>query len=493
MYRIKLITILFFNSILSFAQVITPLERNDYKKLTSHSELMQFLADVSQLCPLIKLDTLIISAGGKPIPVMKISKDELPINNQKIKVFIFAQQHGNEHSGKEASLYLLKEIAGGKYKSLFDRLDLLLIPQLNPDGNEKDQRRNGNDADLNRNHIILSEPETLALHKIFRKYLPEVTLDVHEYTPFGKDWIEFGYRKNYDIQVGQLTNPNISSELRKFQNDCFLPVIKNYIEKSGFSFNEYVVGGPPNLERIRYSTVDINDGRQSFGILNTCSFIYEGIKGTTSLDNIKRRTEGQYNALVGFIEFFSENSDVIKRLVTNGREKLRNAEFENVILQMEYVFNKEMKLNFISTSTGKDSIFTLQNFHTEIEKRLDVKKPFGYLIPKENKELVSLINRHGIISVVLDDVGNYDYIKYYIKEIKTEHLEDLQINIPLIQKNISKNLNLSKYIFIPIEQLHSKMITLMFEPESMMGILQYKEFAELLKECSDFPILRVEK
>ncbi|MBK6344422.1 MAG: hypothetical protein IPF68_00550 [Bacteroidales bacterium] len=62
-------------------------------------------------------------------------------------------------------------------------MDFALIPQINPDGSEVNKRRNANDADLNRNHLILTEPETMALHNFFDKYRFEVTMDVHEYSP----------------------------------------------------------------------------------------------------------------------------------------------------------------------------------------------------------------------------------------------------------------------------------------------------------------------
>jgi murein tripeptide amidase MpaA len=62
-------------------------------------------------------------------------------------------------------------------------MDIAIVPQMNPDGSEQNQRRNGNNADLNRNHLILTEPETMALHRFFDNYLFEVTMDIHEYFP----------------------------------------------------------------------------------------------------------------------------------------------------------------------------------------------------------------------------------------------------------------------------------------------------------------------
>ena len=71
----------------------------------------------------------------------------------KIRVLVFAQQHGNEQSGKEGALLLARELLKPENRYLFDRIDLLLVPQMNPDGAEANKRRNGNDADLNRNHL----------------------------------------------------------------------------------------------------------------------------------------------------------------------------------------------------------------------------------------------------------------------------------------------------------------------------------------------------
>jgi len=73
-------------------------------------------------------------------------------------VMIFAQQHGNELSGKEALLMLIYEIYLKFDLTKYQSLNLILIPMANPDGNEAHQRRNNNSVDLNRNHLILTEP-----------------------------------------------------------------------------------------------------------------------------------------------------------------------------------------------------------------------------------------------------------------------------------------------------------------------------------------------
>ncbi|MCX8057404.1 MAG: DUF2817 domain-containing protein, partial [Ignavibacteria bacterium] len=276
MKKSLLILSLIFN--FAFGQ-LTPLEKSNFIKLTSYDELKNFVEEIDQKFDFVKSEVLTQSKEGRNIYALFFSKNNFAKSKNKLRVLFFAQQHGNEQSGKEGALLLIKELTKPENRYLLDRIDFAIIPQVNPDGSEKNQRRNANGVDLNRNHLILTENETQALHSLFDKYEFDVTLDVHEYFPYSNDWKEFGYYKSAEEQLGLLSNPNVSVEIKNYQKKKVLPWIKKYLEGKNYSFCEYVVGGPPNKERLRHSTVDINDGRQSFGILNTLSFILEGKNG----------------------------------------------------------------------------------------------------------------------------------------------------------------------------------------------------------------------
>ncbi|MGB5850321.1 MAG: hypothetical protein WBH40_17665 [Ignavibacteriaceae bacterium] len=70
---------------------------------------------------------------------------------------------------------------------------------------------------------------------------------------------------------------------------------------------------------MRHSTYDINDGRQSFGILNSFSSIQEGLNCKDSIDNIKMPVERQAPGMIGFLEFVYLNKNVIKSTVFSER------------------------------------------------------------------------------------------------------------------------------------------------------------------------------
>lgn len=491
MIKYAVIFILIFSKLT--AQVSTPLERSNYSRVTSNAELLGFVNQIEVCSKIIKVETLTFSPHGKTIPRIIISDPSMGEPNNKIKVLIFAQQHGNEHSGKEAALLFLKNIIKDELKYLLSKVDILLIPQLNPDGNDKNERRNGNGADLNRNHSIITEPEVSALHKIFNQYLPEITLDIHEYTPYGKDWIEFGYRKNFDIQVGILTNQNVYKPLLNFQREKFLHYMEMFLYYAGFTFNEYMVGGPPNKSRIRNSTVDINDGRQSFGIQNTFSVIFEGINGREPVDNIEHRVEAQYKAILGLLSFVYDNFDLVKKIVAYGRNNLINNQSVNVPVQMEHTGNSKKEINLLSLKSGKDTSIVITNFHNVIETKLEVEKPIGYLIPKSDSELISLLKGHNVTTTEYPGDSSNKVCQYFLKEISKVNLEDLDVFLPLTVKIELKNIDYNSYVFVPTNQIKSNALVLLLEPESMINILQYEKFAYLLKDNSYYPVLRVEK
>ncbi|MCB9250114.1 MAG: hypothetical protein H6613_16980 [Ignavibacteriales bacterium] len=90
---------------------------------------------------------------------------------------------------------------------------------------------------------------------------------------------------------------------------------------------------------MRYSTFDINDGRQSFAIQNTFSFIQEGMNAEiVETESIQKRAEGQMNGMLSLLEFTYNNKEEIKNLVKEEREKLiNNGSPKLVAIQLEHI------------------------------------------------------------------------------------------------------------------------------------------------------------
>ncbi len=475
--------------------ILTPLEKNNYKKLTSYDELTDFVHELDQSSDLLKIEIIGKTVEGRNLYAMKFSNSKFGDDKTKIKVLIFAQQHGNEQSGKEGALLLARELLKPENRYLFDKLDFVLVPQMNPDGSEKNKRRNGNDMDLNRNHLILTEPETIALHKLFDEYLFEVSMDVHEYWPFGEEWKKNGYRRNFDETVGAITNINISDEIRKLSYNKYLPFIFDYFTKRGFSAFHYLPGGPPEVDYMRYSTYDINDGRQSFGIQNTMSFIQEGINGEDyNTDGIEHRVSGQMTGMLGLLEFSYDHKAEIKSLIAEERKKLIDGKLsDEVAIQYDHFSNgTKLELPLLSYYSNKDTIVTVNDFRPLVKSLYDVERPTGYLVPKSLTEIVEWTNRHSLVYSDYIKSKNDQIEQYYISKIDSIDFERDTILNPIVEmKKITEEICEDDYIFIPTSQLKNNLIVIAFEPKSMLGIVTYKKYEHLLKQGENYPILRV--
>jgi hypothetical protein len=481
----------------SCQDLISPLEKNNFTKVTSYDEIATYVHLLDANSDLLKVETIGQSVEGRNLYALMFSSSQFGRDKSKIKVLVFAQQHGNEQSGKEGALLLAQELLKPANRYLFDKIDFVLVPQVNPDGAEANKRRNGHDADLNRNHVILTEPETMALHKLFDKYLFEVSMDVHEYSPYSEEWKKYGYRKNADITVGATTNLNVAAGIRKLSNENYLPYILKYLSDRNFSSFEYCPGGPPEIDYIRHSTFDINDGRQSLGIQNTFSFIQEGMNGKDDLaENLRRRAEGQMTGMRGLLEYVYLHKDEIKKLVAAGRKLLISGEpGTEISVQSDHAANgQKLQIPLLSYYSGHDSVVTVNDYRPVVKSLSDVSKPAGYLIPVKSTELVAWAGRHSLKLIPYIHTGEYKIERYFINGIDSIDFErDIIVNPQLTMQELKEPVSAGDYYFLPAAQLKGNMIVLALEPKSMLGLSTYKNFAHLLKQGAFFPVLRVIK
>ena len=287
----------------------------------------------------------------------------------------------------------------------------------------------------------------------------------------------------------------LSEEIRTMQKKDYLPYIEKYFEDRNFSYFEYSPGGPPEIDYIRHSTFDINDGRQSLGIQNTFSFIQEGLNGKdVFIDNIKHRAEGQMTGMLGLLEFAYNHKDEIKSLVKTEREKLiSNKVSDKVAIQLDHFSDgSKLELPLLSYYSNKDTVITVNDYRPVVKSIYDVERPKGYLVPKSLKEIVDWADRHELTYSDYKKSDDDKIEQYFISGIDSMDFErDIIVNPTVEVKSISNNLNENDYIFIPVNQLRNNMIVIALEPKSELGLVTYKQFEHLLKKGEIFPILRL--
>lgn len=108
--------------------------------------------------------------------VLKRSIYGLKVGSGKVKVLAWSQMHGNESSTTRAICELLKR---SDLERVLENIQLYIIPILNPDGAENWTRVNANNVDLNRDAVLLSQPESIVLRKVFDDFQPHYCFNLH--------------------------------------------------------------------------------------------------------------------------------------------------------------------------------------------------------------------------------------------------------------------------------------------------------------------------
>jgi hypothetical protein len=125
----------------------------------------------------LTLETIGQSFEGRSI-------QQLTVGRGQRKILLWSQMHGDEPSATPALLdaaeYLLAHAQDPAAAAILERLTLIMIPMLNPDGAERYQRRNAQAIDVNRDALNLATPEGVLLKAVRDRHQPELGFNLHD-------------------------------------------------------------------------------------------------------------------------------------------------------------------------------------------------------------------------------------------------------------------------------------------------------------------------
>ena len=143
-----------------------------------HAELVERLRALQvRHAGRLTLETIGQSVEGRSI-------QQLTVGRGPRKVLLWSQMHGDEPSATpsllDAADYLLAHAQEPPAAAILERLTLVMIPMLNPDGAERYQRRNAQAIDVNRDALNLATPEGVLLKAVRDRHQPELGFNLHD-------------------------------------------------------------------------------------------------------------------------------------------------------------------------------------------------------------------------------------------------------------------------------------------------------------------------
>ncbi len=462
-----------------------PNRHGSQNKLVTYEQMTTTLQSVATRDH-ITLKSMGQSVEGRNLWLLNI-KSEAP---DPVKVFLYAQQHGNEPAGKEALIWLAKYLAEApNLKS--SNVDLYLMPMVNPDGAENNHRRNSHDVDLNRDHLLLEEPETQLLYKAFYKIKPHITVDCHEFNRTSQSYEKLGYEEWPQIMMGCGNNPLVTDEIYILGVKT-IQRLAQPMKNAGHNFCRYFVGGMPPNDENRYSTLEGDDGRNGMALLGPLSFIIEsGVKRKSRNPNadLSQRVDA-YLTIFDYMINTDSFLDTAKNLVTAANPLPR-------FYPVNYFWGKtESDIDTILVyEKGKETAIETANFMQRRVVKKSVTVPTQYIIPAEKTSAFQpLLKRHGITYRILTQSKTRT-----VESVKLLRIEDQFDTVynRYSGRQITQRVAKKEKTFVPgswvidlQKNRYPRKVFYVLEPCNLYGVYQFEKFRKLIDD-EILPVYRV--
>ncbi len=486
-----MLPILLASAALAAAPADLPEDHRTLAKSTSYEAMSAFLKTVDGKGPVV------VSVEGKTAQGRNVFLVHARGSaNPTFRVLFYAQQHGDEVSGKDALLYLVRDIARDP-KVLPPEVDLWVMPMMNPDGAEAGTRRNSAGADLNRDHVTLFQPETEALHRVARRVRPHLSVDAHEFGRDQEEWTKKGWEKWPDITMDGLNNPHFDREriaaARRWVDDAAAAE-----EKAGHRFLRYWVGGAPPDDEQRHSAPDTDGGLNGVGAHGGLSFIIEAAVRHHAKDpqaDLGKRVDAYLVLFRRFLDGAGHRDE--DRAVVEKARKLPLPAFLPADALWVNPEGTVTEFPAVELATGKTIKVPTANLMTEVAVKRSVPTPLGYAVaPAAAAEIGALLSRHGIAFETLAAPRTVTAEACALLGVE-EEFDDVYSRYggrTIVKRGEAKTAELpAGSLWVPLEGDGALRAAILLEPTAMYGLWQYPRLKALVPADGSIPVRRVVK
>jgi dipeptidyl-peptidase-4 len=480
----------------------TVAERTDYRETSRNADVAAFCARLAKESPVVRLTDFGTSHEGEKLHLLVLSDPpvatpEGAAKSGKPVVLAFANIHAGEVDGKEAVLALARDLAAER--ELVKKLVVLIVPNLNPDGNDKidprnrasqngppggvGTRTNAQGFDLNRDWVKLESPEIRGMVGLLNAWNPLLVIDCHTTN---------GSFHRYTLTYDGPRYPAADPRLVEIGQGKVLPELAARVKKAaGYDCFCY---GNFSRDRTRWETYPSSPrySTQYLALRGTLGLLSESYSYASFAD----RTKATYAFVRSAFEYAAENAAELKKLTSDAakprpRVALRSRTVEEekgaTILGYEEATRDGRR---VRTDTPRDYPVKLV---TRVEPTLEVERPAAYLIPPGFDAAVEALQRHGVRVEELREDVQLDAQHYVVTEVrKTERpfqnhaLVTLEVKPEPVEQRASAG-----SVLVRTDQPLGHLAAYLLEPQAEDGLATWNFFDKALAAGKPFPVLRL--
>ena len=438
-------------------------------------------------------DLPLVLVADPPVKSLEAARAQTAAAKRPL-VFVMANIHAGEVEGKEAVQILLRELARGEHDELLGALTLAFVPDYNPDGNDKldrksrpdqagpnegvGQRANGQGLDLNRDFVKVEAPETKALFAAVDALDPVLVMDLHTTD---------GSYHGYDLTYAGIMHPACDPGLLEFTRATLLPKVQAAMKAKGFATFDYGDFDDNAHPEKGWSSFESKPryGTNYFGFQNRLTLLSEAYSHAPFAERVKSTRAFVLIAL----EFARDHAAVLMQLRADADERGRalGASAPTVTLptrgELAKTRDDDVLVGAVRVEkdpvTGLDHLVTTHESHAvrmpvrvTFEGRDERPLPKAWLVARPSDRLLDLVARHGLASERLA-APRRARVRVLANAQRTESKRPFQGH-PLVTftgTDAERELELpAGALVVPTDQPRSRLAFVLFTPTSDDGL-----------------------
>jgi hypothetical protein len=440
---------------------------------TSQADMEAYLAALKARVPGLVVGSLGRSQQGRDIPYLVFTREGLAdpaaiVALGRPILWFIGLQHGNEPAGGEAMLALAAMLADGELKPFLDKVSVVVVPRANPDGAAAFTRSTASRADLNRDHILLTLPESAALHVKLVALPPDVVVDAHEFSVANRWLQKFAVIEASDAMFLYATHPMVHPAITALADGLFRPALEGAWKTHGLtSFWYHTTSYRTDDKLVAMGGNAPGIARNTFGLMGAVSFLIETRGVGIGLQGFQRRVATHVMAARAVIATAAADPARLHDAVVAAREVSAGDRADLIVAHRLAVAPVDLPMLDPATGMARPTTVPFQDSRavTPTTKR---ERPAGYVLLDEAAAAAKPLALNAIAVCALAAPATIAAESFVLTSpIKRVNRESINLDQSVVVNLANKILSLpAGTLYVPMDQPSAGIIAAALEPDS---------------------------
>jgi Zinc carboxypeptidase len=476
----------------------TPALKPGRNAFTSQAEMEAWLAALQARLPGLVLGSLGRSQQGRDIPYLVFTKEGLSDPDAIVALgrpilWFIGLQHGNEPAGGEAMMALAAMLADGELKPFLDRVSVVVVPRANPDGAAAFTRATASRADLNRDHILLTLPESAALHAKLIALPPDVVIDAHEFSVANRWLQKFAVIEASDAMYLYATHPMVHPSVTALADGLFRPALESAWKAHGLtSFWYHTTSYRTDDKLVSMGGNAPGIARNTFGLMGAVSFLIETRGVGVGLQGFQRRVATHVVAAEAVIATAAAEAARLHDAVMRARRASAADRADLIVAHRLAVAPVDLPMLDPATAADQPTTVAFQDSRA-VTPTTQRARPAGYVLLGEAAAAARRLALNAVAVCALAAPATVAaegfVLKGAIKQVNRESINpDQSVEIALATRTLTVPVGA---LYVPMNQPEAGIVAAALEPDSPGSFIGTGILA-MPAGASETPIYRVD-